>query len=225
MTERLTIPVLTRHCSETLLQMARTNQGDPLGYQAFGGEMEDMDCETGQINFMDELATDALTGGQPGVVRRLMEWPTLRTMDAVTAALLRHMGVLPECALALSDALGKSRQPVEIGDGDEDCGIVRIHGDERNWAVQMDYGRIAWNSLGMVILPAIPVTAASAAAGRPLRDLFSHPVLDRFDLLIDRGRRHLHLRDRHAGPGRGPASRGPGGRETVGRREDPSAGT
>lgn len=186
MTHRLSNPVLARHCSETLLKMARSNQGDPLGYQAFGGDMEDVDCEVEQINFMDELASDALTGRQPSVVRRLLEWPTLRTMDAVSAALLRHIGVLPEVALALADALGKERSAVEIGDGDEDCGRIRVHGDERNWSVHIEYNRIAWNSLGLVVLPPIPLTAGGAAVGRPLRDLFSHAVLDTFDLRIDK---------------------------------------
>jgi hypothetical protein len=188
MTAPLRTPVIARHCAEKLLHMALSNQGDPLGYRAFGGIVEDADCETDQINFMDELAADALRGDQPHVVDRLMSWPTLRTMDCVTSALLRSLGILPEAALALSDALGKTSTTLEIIDGD-DCGdrdgLVHVTGHETSWAVRIDE-HAAWNSLGMVILPALPETARTAAVGMKLRDIVSHPVLDRFDLSIDR---------------------------------------
>ena len=178
-------PVLARHCSESLLQMVGQNQGDPLGYVSFGGMLDDTDCEVDRINFMDELAADALRGDQPYVLSRLMEWPTLRRMDEVTAALLRGMRIIPEAALALSDALGKARSALEIADGDDDLDRILVNGNETGWAVQIDYGRTAWNSRGYVVLPAMPATLREAAGGRPLRDLVSHPVLDRFDLTVD----------------------------------------
>lgn len=194
-------PALTRACAEKLLHAALTNQGDPLGYIAFGGPHEGRDTpedeepdevhESDQVDFLAELATDALGGGQPGVLERVVRTSCRERMDPVTAALLIHIGIVPAAALVLRDAALAQGVPLEIVDADADDGRdghdggVRITAHFETWRICLDANGTTWMSEGSLVVGPMPETLAIAAAGRPLRDIVSHKALDGIDLTVE----------------------------------------
>lgn len=179
-------PAIPDYATRTLLDMALRNQGDILGYRDFGGpETGDGEevCESDQVAFLEELATDALRGDQESVRLRVLSWPTLRRMDPVTAALLMYMGIDAACALALHDALGKSDHGLEIVDADEEHGHRIVEANAVGWIVTLP-GGVVWNSIGLLRLPAMPDTVGASMAGEPLHRLLSHPALDGWKLIV-----------------------------------------
>ena len=181
---RIAHPSVTRDCAERLLEMARTGQGDPLGYEASGGEMTQADCDVDNVNRMDELATAALRGDRD-LLLRLSDWPTLRRIDSATRALIAHMGVDPDAVRTLSDVLGKTGMDLDVVDAEgEDDQRPVISSTPLAWAVHLKRGEVAWNSVGFVVTPVLPDVVAATAVGRRLSDVFSHSVLDAHDLYV-----------------------------------------
>jgi len=186
-------PALTRPCSEKLLHAALTNQGDVLGYRDFGGPRDadddevDQSTESDQIDFMDELANDALGDRDANVLRHLLRTRSKDRMDPVTAALLIHMGVVPAAALILREAVLAQNVALDIIDAVDDDVVSRILGHRESWEIDLDTARgTHWSSEGTLLVDPMPETLAVAAAGRPLREVVAHPALDALDLTIER---------------------------------------
>jgi len=171
-------PVLARDCSERLLTLAKRGY-DPLNY-ALRGSLEDVDCPVEQINDMDDLAAEAITGRDAASVRRLAEKATTRRLDDVTAGLLLHLGISPAAACGLWEILTDQYELLQITDADEDRDVMHVEANGLYWIVMLG-GGVTWNSLGTLKLPALPDTMVFAGRG-PLARLVSHPVLDRHRL-------------------------------------------
>lgn len=185
-------PALSRACAERLLHAALTNQGDPLGYHAFGGPQQGDDedaeevFESDQVDFLAELATDALGGGQPGVLERVVRTTCHDRMDPATAALLAHMGVVPAVALVLRGAALAQNAALDIVDAGDEDETSRILAHVESWEIDLGITGAHWSSEGALTVGPIPDAVAVAATGRPLRDVVSHPALDMLDLTVDR---------------------------------------
>lgn len=182
-------PALSRHNTEVLLDMAVGNQGDVLGYHDFGGGPDgDDEGDNNPVSedcrlFLAELGRDALGGSQEGVTRHVLKWPTLKMIDTISADILTGMGIDPACALAIHDALGKRGIGIEIVDADADDAQVVVEDNLTGWIFQLEEN-VAWNSIGMLKLPPLPDSVASAMAGEPLSRIFSHPAFDGHELIV-----------------------------------------
>lgn len=178
-------PTVANEDARLLLDMAERNEGDPLGHNSFKADPVDGDdepTESDAVDFMLELIRDGLRGDQPGVRRNLLQWPTLKRMDQVTADTLLHIGVDPVGALTLHDCLGKQRAVLQVED---DEGLIHVIANEVYWAVHLKHGEIIWYSNGMLrINQQLPATVLAAASDKLLRVLVSHPALDMHDLRI-----------------------------------------
>lgn len=187
-------PTISRACAAKLLHSAMTNQGDPLGYHAFGGPADDTNedgvdqsTEGDREDFVIELAGDALGGGQPGVVAHVTRTSTSGRMDPVTAALLTHMGIVPGVAMVLRDTALEQNVALDIVDADDEDHTSRAIAHHESWELALDLARgTHWSSEGTLNVDPMPETLATAAAGRPLREIVSHPALDGMDLAVER---------------------------------------
>lgn len=104
-------------------------------------------------------------------------------MDVTTARLVDHIGLVP-----LSVAwMARAGQGLEV-EIDHRCALEIDVFDHPDDPVCTTMVRIAeqvhWLTTGTLFVPALPDTMAGAAVGRPLRDVFSHPVLDPLGLVI-----------------------------------------
>lgn len=179
------IPTLRQANLQTLMEMVDEGGDDVLGFRDYGGDVYAPESE--KLELLSDLASDALSGRQEGVMRRLAEWPALRKMDVVTATLLAHLGIDAASALILSDALGKTGKIIQIVGRDNDYATlpdaVRVTGSEMKWTTAMG-GGVSWGSTGVVRTPPLPETVASAMVGKSLRTIVSHPVLDAYDFVV-----------------------------------------
>lgn len=104
-------------------------------------------------------------------------------MDMTTARLVRHLGLVP-----LSVAwMARAGQGIQVETGGRFALEIDVFEHPDNplceTMVRIAEG-VHWLTTGTLLVPALPDTMADAAVGRPLRDVFSHPVLDPLGLLI-----------------------------------------
>lgn len=187
-------PVIERDVAQKLLDRALSNQGDPMGYRAFGGtwdgQEDDVDgtTEADQVNLVDELAGDALAGREGACSHIVRHTRTARHMDAITAAVLLHMGIEPAGALAMLEAvLATGERRMQIADADADDTHWVVDANAGLWRVKLDAADgpgAMWISNGELVIAELPETIMAAAAGRPLRDIVSHPALDALPLTV-----------------------------------------
>lgn len=107
-------------------------------------------------------------------------------IDPLFAALLAHEGIDPLVAVWLSLQAGI----LDISDSTTGFQIAKVmganppdHADNRSEIVLKE---CAWTQKGILYAPALPETVTDLIVGRPLREVVSHPALDRFDLTIVR---------------------------------------
>lgn len=97
-------------------------------------------------------------------------------MDGVTAALLLDLGIHPAALLSLARIV-----LLNLNDDRGWTTVTMSGGDMLRTSLGEHVG--AWHSFGVLELVALlPETVTSGFRRTPLRDLASHPVLDRFDL-------------------------------------------
>jgi hypothetical protein len=187
-------PNITRQQASTLLRMALSNQGDPLGFRDFhpaDDESEEMN-EHDVDDAMLELAHEALVGSQPAVTRHVHDHMVQSRMDAATADVLLHHGIDPVAALVLDDMFAGEEDGLCIMRADEDgSGIMHLVAERRgsSWRLPLapdsDDGETpTWHSDGGIVLGAMPDVLAAAAIGRPVSEIVSHPALDRHALIV-----------------------------------------
>lgn len=128
----------------------------------------------------------ALTGRMTPMLREalrrdLLVAGTQARVDAVSAALLTHRGINP----AVLFAICIHATDAEVND---DAGMqVAALGSDGYCHVRLDAADGPdWRTMGGYLgnLPRIPRAAAVAAAGRPLREVVSHPALDPLALTV-----------------------------------------
>lgn len=187
-------PTITRQQASTLLRMALSSQGDPLGFRDFhpadaeDEEMNEHDLEDAML----ELAHEALVSSQPVVTRHVHDHMAQTRMDAATADILLHHGIDPVAALVLDDMFAGQEDGLCIMRADEDgSGIMHLVAERRGswWSVPLDPASNdtempRWHSDGGIVLDAMPDVLATAAVGRPLSEVVSHPALDRHPLIV-----------------------------------------
>lgn len=190
------LPMISRICAGKLLNAAINNQGDVLGYRNYSqtssneDDEDDVD-ESDQENLILELSTDALSAQDEGVLEQLLRTTTRDQMDAVTAALLLHMGIVPAAALVLRQAILGQNAAIDIVDasdseGDDDK-LSCVIGFRESWELALNRDRdLHWSSEGTFTVDSLPETLAIAATGKPLRHVISHPALDKMDLTIEK---------------------------------------
>lgn len=187
-------PNITRRQASTLVRMALSNQGDPLGFRDFnpadeeGEEMNEHDLDDAML----ELTHEALVGSQPAVTRHVHDHMVQSRMDAATADILLHHGIDPVAALVLDDMFAGEEDGLCIMRADEDGSrIMHLVAERRGswWSVPLDpasdeTNMPRWHSDGGIVLDAMPDVLAAAAVGRPLSEIVSHPALDRHPLIV-----------------------------------------
>lgn len=187
-------PTITRQQASTLVRMALSSQGDPLGFRDFhpayaeDEEMTEHDLEDAML----ELAHEALVDSQPAVTRRVRDHMSQCRMDAATADILLHHGIDPVAALVLDGMFAGQEDGLCIMRADEDgSGIMHLVAERRGswWSVPLDAASEdaetpRWHSDGGIVLDAMPDVLAAAAVGRPLSEIVSHPALDRHTLIV-----------------------------------------
>ncbi len=187
-------PNITRRQASTLVRMALSNQGDPLGFRDFnpegeeGEEMNEHDLDDAML----ELTHEALVGSQPAVTRHVHDHMVQSRMDAATADILLHHGIDPVAALVLDDMFAGEEDGLCIMRADEDGSrIMHLVAERRGswWSVPLDpasdeTNMPRWHSDGGIVLEAMPDVLAAAAIGRPVSEIISHPALDRHALVV-----------------------------------------
>lgn len=108
-------------------------------------------------------------------------------IDMITAALLVHEGVDPLTVAWLSAACNG----LEVTDDDDMDTIISVDADIRPHESMLceTVTRIGdhawWKAGGVLMLNDMPDTTITAASGRKLRDILSHPVLDTYDITVE----------------------------------------
>jgi len=109
-------------------------------------------------------------------------------MDGVTAALLLDLGIHPAALLSLARIVLLN---VQNERGSITATATLSSGDMMRTSLGEHVGD--WHSFGVLDLVAVlPETVTTGFRRTPLRDLVSHPVLDRFDLHVEK----IEVRDR-----------------------------
>lgn len=107
-------------------------------------------------------------------------------IDEITALLLAHSGIDPLAVAWLSAACGG----VEVLDDDDMDATITVDADIRPHESILceTTTRIGdhawWKAGGVLMLMDVPASTVTAAAGRPLRQILSHPVLDCYDITV-----------------------------------------
>lgn len=145
---------------------------------------------------VDEAVKHALTGVDAATAAR-MAASLQRLLDArpdptcdidmITAELLAHLGVDPLTVAWLSAA----SRCISVQDDDDMDTVIDIDSDLRphecatQCSTTTTLGATTWWKAGGVLLVKdLPGTVVANAVGRPLREILSHPVLDRHDLVV-----------------------------------------
>lgn len=108
----------------------------------------------------------------------------LPDLDAVTAELLLHMDIDP----LMVAWMARVCQAFTVQDDDTMDSFLQMDGYTAptdslcDTLVLLD--DVCWMATGTLIVPGLPDSTVIAAVGRPLRDVVSHPVLDRHPLTI-----------------------------------------
>jgi len=153
---------------------------------------DDMGVEPGDASFLEdasEMLSEMLEGSDDRFRSRIEEMLGLRhtlTMDRITAEIVAHGCCDPATACAMAYWI---EDDVTIQDGATDEMAVYVDCSEppdgrnplgRVWVAE----GVSWETGGSLVLSHLPSTTLVAAVGRPLRDVVTHPVLDRYDLEI-----------------------------------------
>lgn len=119
------------------------------------------------------------------VIARALRSAGILAMDRITAELAAHVGCDPATACMLAPLLNLN---LSIDDQATDEMIVFVDGnykpDEEGTITSIWLGEdIAWHANGGIALH-IQETILHGAVGRQLKEIISHPVLDRYDLKV-----------------------------------------
>jgi hypothetical protein len=108
------------------------------------------------------------------------------TIDQLNAEILAYKGVRPEVFSAIKKVLENKNETICIEDPDyQSSFFIPV-----SRAVTGDYQSITlgesvyWSLLGILEIMNVPDTIQSSLPGLPLKNFFSHPVFDKYDLEI-----------------------------------------
>lgn len=168
----------------SFINLAIQDNVDPFGILKQNFDLKDI---TAGDEFMGELIDDVLNGQNGNTRANVIQWPSLGKMNTVVADLLHSLGLDPAVLCVLGDVLAvHDFRMTIIDDAGEDETIVEFN--DRNWSISLSqdiwYQTIA-DYLADITMPAIPVSVTAIAAGKPLSEILSHPVLDRYKLEIN----------------------------------------
>lgn len=108
-------------------------------------------------------------------------------IDMITAELLVHLGIDPLTVAWLSAACDGFHIHDEDGFDtiiDTDA-VIRPHESAQQCSTNTTLSEtVWWKAGGIMLVSDLPASALTNAVGRPLREVVSHPVLDRHDLRI-----------------------------------------
>lgn len=138
-------------------------------------------------NAYEDALSAIIEGSDEGMRSEILQAALERAplIDRVTAELAAATLCDPLTAFALAMQLG---QPAFIDDSATDEEVMKVDdrvgsdNDGTMTAVWVAPG-ITWYASGAIVAP-MPDTALIAAVGRPLSEVISHCVLDRFDLTV-----------------------------------------
>lgn len=131
---------------------------------------------------IDLAITGRMTSKLRDAIRRDLLIPgTQARVDTVSASILMHRGINPAVLFAI--CIHATDAEVNDGNGKE----IAALGSDGYCHVRLDAADGPdWRTMGGYLdnLPSIPRTTAVAAAGRPLREIVSHPALDPLNLTV-----------------------------------------
>ena len=176
-----------RTALEALIE--RSHHDDRLHLLVLADEMGVEPDDSSFLEDASEMLSEILEGSDDRFRHQIEEMLGLRhtiTMDRITAELVAHGCCDPATACAMAYWIGDD---INIKDGATDEMAVYVDCSEppdggnplgRAWVAE----GVSWETGGSLVLRHLPSTTLVAAVGRPLRDVVTHPVLDRFDLEI-----------------------------------------
>lgn len=144
----------------------------------------------------DEIAAAAETlmahlGGAPSDVAARMErhlfddpcntthqgFGTVDRLDVIGARLMAHVGIDPLVLTWISNVTRSHCTLFDRADNHAAEVGTQAIGGESETSVGLD-GSTVWDCTGCILVRSLPETVMASAAGRPLVDILSHPVLD-----------------------------------------------
>lgn len=147
--------------------------------EAVHAALDGMDAETAERVIASMLLLEG------GGTRSIGNPQGLPSLDRITVELLAYMNVDPLAVAWLSLLC----QGIRIIDADTDAEMADIDGhlpptdDMTDTTVTLSQD-IVWRATGKLIVHGMPDSMALTAVGRPLREVVSHPVLDRHPFTV-----------------------------------------